>query len=746
MRRLALATAMVAVLYTAAPAAADHGVLDLVSTGPTAQPCPAGVNCAAAFLGASADGTRALIRTKQPLVPQDSNDADDVYEWHDGTVRRIAQGLTSAFISEDGSRIVFATTGALVPEDTDGTFPDVYELTGSTLRLISAPPAGSSVAASASALDISADSSSVFFLTNEALDALDTDVVTDIYEREGNALRLVTAGVTSGGTHTYAGASDDGARVFFGSTGQMVPEDLDGGNRDYYERSGGTTSLVSTGPADSNSFWGFTMGCCFLSADGADVAFDTQDSFVPGDSDVCTSDTEDDEPCFDVYRRSGGTTTHVTPGGSCTDFALFLCHARIVAISDDGDRIVFVTRLSYAPEDTGGWDVYEWDNGVITLLSVGPSGAAMDFSSSFGAGIHVSDDLDHVFFETRSSLTPDDTDGNEDVYERSGGTTRLLTPTALNPPTTGVPYTIADVAGDGSAAFVSTGDAFVAEDTNGTTDLYELSTAGATLLTSGPTGQGGGLAVGPATGLAEEPFRRSVSADGGRVFLTTTSQLVAQDTDSEADIYLRRRPTTTGYPRPQGATPLRVPLVPAAAQCLAPNRQHGPPLAFGSCNPVQPLSPNLTVGVGDGSPALAKSEGHIQLVVVPGVPGGVDDADVNIRLVLTNVMNKPSLSDYTGELRATANVRLTDRVAGVPSTTDLPFGFTVPCTATADTTLGGDCRVLTSVDAVVPGAAAEGTRAVWAMDQWKVQDGGPDGDAETGGDNSLLAVQGIFVP
>ena len=40
----------------------------------------------------------------------------------------------------------------------------------------------------------------------------------------------------------------------------------------------------------------------------------------------------------------------------------------------------------------------------------------------------------------------------------------------------------------------------------------------------------------------------------------------------------------------------------------------------------------------------------------------------------------------------------------------------------------------------MPGAAAEGTRAVWALDQVKVYDGGPDGDADT--DGRQLAVRG----
>ena len=44
------------------------------------------------------------------------------------------------------------------------------------------------------------------------------------------------------------------------------------------------------------------------------------------------------------------------------------------------------------------------------------------------------------------------------------------------------------------------------------------------------------------------------------------------------------------YPRPVGASPMRVSLVPAYEPCSSPNRTHGPPLGFGSCNPP-PRSP-----------------------------------------------------------------------------------------------------------------------------------------------------------
>ena len=204
--------------------------------------------------------------------------------------------------------------------------------------------------------------------------------------------------------------------------------------------------------------------------------------------------------------------------------------------------------------------------------------------------------------------------------------------------------------------------------------------------------------------------------------------------------------TASTYVRPKGATPFRIPLVPAAQPCTAPNRQHGPPLAYGSCNPVVPESPHATVSQGN---ARLRSTGFVRLDVLPGVPTPPDDSDVRLGFSLTNVMNASDFSDYAGELRARLTVRLTDRVPGSFSQTtqDFQFATTVPCATTPASALdGSDCQVVTSFMSLVPGSIKDTARAIWALDAVQVDDGGADDDADTEGDNSLFATQGIFVP
>jgi Tol biopolymer transport system component len=207
------------------------------------------------------------------------------------------------------------------------------------------------------------------------------------------------------------------------------------------------------------------------------------------------------------------------------------------------------------------------------------------------------------------------------------------------------------------------------------------------------------------------------------------------------------------YPRPKGATPLRLSLVPAYQQCTSPNNTHGAPLSHGSCSPPQLTSSELTVGTPDSNGKRTTMDAYIQLTTIVGNPGTpADEADVQITVNANNVFTKV-LSDYTGSLRANLPVRITDRNntpspggPGAATTVPFLFGFDLPCTPTADSTIGSDCAIATSADTLYPGAIVEGKRAIWQMGQGRLDDAGPDGDPTTTADNTVFAVQGVFVP
>jgi WD40 repeat protein len=259
---------------------------------------------------------------------------------------------------------------------------------------------------------------------------------------------------------------------------------------------------------------------------------------------------------------------------------------------------------------------------------------------------------------------------------------------------------------------------------------------------------GTGLAGGPADG-----FEPAVSSDGARLAYTKGADIyidgVNITNNPAADFAPAWQPIPIGYPRPRGASPSLISLVPAYAACTAANRTHGAPLAFGSCAPPSQTSPELTVGTPDANGRGANAAGSVTLITANGNPAtAADEADVRVDTSLTDVRRRSDLSDYTGEIGLRLPLRITDRNntgAGPATVSDTSLQVTVPCVGTGATTVGSTCAASTTVEAVVPGAVKEGVRSIWELSQLRVYDGGADGDADTA-DNSLFAVQGVFVP
>ena len=220
------------------------------------------------------------------------------------------------------------------------------------------------------------------------------------------------------------------------------------------------------------------------------------------------------------------------------------------------------------------------------------------------------------------------------------------------------------------------------------------------------------------------------------------------------------------HPRPKGATPLRASLVPAYNACATPNRTHGTPLAFPSCNPPVQTSTSLTVGSPDANGAAANSVGFIRIAVIAGTPGPPEDSDVSIVANITDVRCKAGVAacgaanaadgaDYTGEVQGNAQIRITDHwnavaPGGGPDAAtmiDIPFPVNAPCTATGSTASAAPARLPRTANAVVgPGRAVKDTkRAIVEISQLQILTVVTDGVVATT-PNTLFEVQGIFIP
>jgi hypothetical protein len=205
------------------------------------------------------------------------------------------------------------------------------------------------------------------------------------------------------------------------------------------------------------------------------------------------------------------------------------------------------------------------------------------------------------------------------------------------------------------------------------------------------------------------------------------------------------------YEAPKLAAPIHASLVPVFRQCGTganpTDGQHSPPLGTAACLPP------LAQGVAHFGP---QAQGTAWVAVIYGDmnPMNGDQADATLRFDLSDLRTAggadydPNPSGPDGTL--TTRLRFTDRANGPSGTsagtaTDLDFSVPFNCTSTSDPSLGSQCTLDSSADAVNPGAIKENQATVLQVFRLRLNDSGPNG-VRGDSDDRLFATEGVYVP
>jgi hypothetical protein len=565
----------------AAPAGAAERGFELV-TPPGDELYPTVLNGA----DASGDNVYFSVADANPLGTREDGGGLDIYaatrgasSWASSWISPFCPGARSvadfgscdntystsdaaSFFAGYGGKALFVTGMPTGGNDTT-VAPDVFLGQPDFVTLLSADPSRAALGINGGGASIasSVDLTSVVFPTQQQLLAADTDGATDLYANIDGTLRLLTVdntgalaacpNVTCNGATSGFGApangnpqlgpalkgnpiSADEKRIFFTTQKQVAAGvDVDGVADLYvHDETTDTRRLLSgTTTAVPTFEW--------AAVDGSRVFLTTTEKLDP---------VADPDSVTDVYAvdAATGTPTLVSQGTTTAT------QMRFIVASDDGSHAWFASSdaLDGAPLGPAP-KLYEWNQGTIDYVGTLATGEPLVSSTFRTRPVRATASGNALFFSTNAPLLPaQDTNAVADVYRWSGGQLTLLTPRPANAnnaaATLGGSGAIGimgrAITSDGNSAFLTTGESFAAEDTDGgRLDVYEA-------------GPGGLSLVSPVGDAAADAVYGESSADGRDVFFSTHESIVGWDTDDGAqDIYDAR--LGGGFPEPAPVTP-----------------------------------------------------------------------------------------------------------------------------------------------------------------------------------------------
>jgi hypothetical protein len=306
--------------------------VNVASTETTA--CEVSDSCnvtqAVKYQGASTDGSKVFFTSEQPLIANDTDSTNNLYEC-DGLPGDSGAPLTAsrkgvnpcpnlvrvsvptsgsaevqsvAAVSQDGSHVYFIATGVLSGENAEHDSPapgedNLYVWTDGHTAFIATLPSATLGTEEGEGGQATPGGDAFAFTTAADLTPDDTSTVNQVflYEAQHEALIRVSKGQDgfndNGNTSldpakitpdSRRAISEDGSTVVFQSSDALTPDDHGGRNNVYLWR-GGNVYLISDGtPAGEKSGLG-EAGLVGIDASGQNVFFTTEAQLVGQDSD-----------------------------------------------------------------------------------------------------------------------------------------------------------------------------------------------------------------------------------------------------------------------------------------------------------------------------------------------------------------------------------------------------------------------------------------------------------------------------
>lgn len=344
--------------------------------------------------------------------------------------------------------------------------------------------------ASGNSVAISADGMLVAFDSEASnLVADDTNAVNDIFlvdRRSGKLVRLSISalGIEGNGPSDNVALSADGATVAFTSEASNLTDGDTNGLKDLFVRDLASGKIINVAPA---------YGEVLLSDDGKVVAFTTNTNLHPGDT-----DTRADAYLFDRSTNKIEWLSKDTPPGTT-----------VTAIDGSG-RTVAVTSGMWYDTNFQLW-LYDRPTATASLVGLASSSVCPQHGELSTDGRRM------VVVACPDAGNP--FDWSPWVIDLSGPVEKI-------DPLQGIPrvdYSIARISGDGAYAMVST--SVLKDGSDAELVSVELATGAMKKLSS------------PSNGAA---YRFDTNYDGGRtVFTSTATDLVPEDINNYADVFIR---------------------------------------------------------------------------------------------------------------------------------------------------------------------------------------------------------------